>query len=832
MKLRMIKQLTATLLCVALLAGIPALATFEEDALPAIPTPPEVNTVVELPEWGEETSLIGEELEEQAQFMSTAEFSVTVPTTLSIHMDANGGITCGDIVITNNGTESVEVEDAQISALNGWTLVDYTTTTFTNANKGQHKVALQLGSLDGYIASSGGQKTIGVAAKIPYQGAKSTHADIAQVVLVLGVQIPDASADWEYTTDDTTNTITLTKYIGESNDVVVHDKYAVGGVVYEKVALGESSGYYIDSNEWDPKGPFVESEKQTTITSITFGERIILPTDMSFMFNNCCSLTTLNGISNLDTSNVTDMKWLFRNCSSLVNIDGLSNWNTSSVTDMSLMFLYCPSLSNIDSLSDWDTEKVTNMCGMFSYCKSLLSLDALSNWDVGSVTNMDQMFCDCASLTNLDGISGWDVGSVTDMNAMFYGCSSLTNLGGISGWDVGNVMDMGWMFYDCRSLTALDLSGWSTGSVRNMGSMFKGCCNLSAVTLSNKFAFIGSYAYLPTPDPAYIPDADGYWYTADGTCYTPSEIPNNTTATYYAAKPVASVTPKDLTYDISIYLDEAYDENGPDGTFHVAVFAKTDYTLSEPVTITFRRPYNYTGNDVNCTLSLVDGGYRGECEVYMSWRYGHFVTLSEVYINDIHVGDMMNMPSMPQMNTVNSEYSFTINSVQTTSIISLSLDEMGTVIQPSSLTSTNTCTPSIPTPEPGPAPMPEPSPESVQYTLTISGSSTVEAGSTTTLDITKTPEDNATISWSSSNEAIATVDEFGMVTGIGTGEVTISAQVGETVCQWIMTVTDIPDTAENPECQTEDVTLVLTRHIKAFSSVFSCGPYRHYNIKN
>lgn len=124
-------------------------------------------------------------------------FSVTVPTTLPIHMDANGGITCGDITITNNSTGPVLVEDTQTAALNGWTLVDYATTTFTNADRGQHRMALQFARGNGITAagvntgediipSGGGRQTVSVAAKIPYQGVPLTNATIAQVVFVLG----------------------------------------------------------------------------------------------------------------------------------------------------------------------------------------------------------------------------------------------------------------------------------------------------------------------------------------------------------------------------------------------------------------------------------------------------------------------------------------------------------------------------------------------------------------------------------------------------------------------------------------------------------------------
>lgn len=128
---------------------------------------------------------------------SAPTFSVTAPTTLPIHMDAYGGITCGDITITNNSSGPVLVEDTQITALNGWTLADYATTTFTDANKGQHRAALQLNRSNGltasgsdtnedFIPAGGGRQTISAAAKIPYQGVNAVNTDIAQIVFVLG----------------------------------------------------------------------------------------------------------------------------------------------------------------------------------------------------------------------------------------------------------------------------------------------------------------------------------------------------------------------------------------------------------------------------------------------------------------------------------------------------------------------------------------------------------------------------------------------------------------------------------------------------------------------
>lgn len=124
-------------------------------------------------------------------------FSVTVPTTLPIHMDAYGGITCGDITITNNSSGPVMVEDTQIASLNGWTLVNYATTNFTDANRGQHRAALRFdrdsgrtaaGSTTGQdiIPAQGGTQRISLSAKIPSQGVDAVNTNIAQVTFVLG----------------------------------------------------------------------------------------------------------------------------------------------------------------------------------------------------------------------------------------------------------------------------------------------------------------------------------------------------------------------------------------------------------------------------------------------------------------------------------------------------------------------------------------------------------------------------------------------------------------------------------------------------------------------
>ena len=124
------------------------------------------------------------------------------------------------------------------------------------------------------------------------------------------------------------------------------------------------------------------------------------PTSTRSWFANMKNLTSITGISYLNTGNVTNMAYMFYNCSALTsNSLDVSNFNTVEVTDMSYMFRGCTLLASLN-MSVFNTAKVTNMQHMFRDCKSLKSLD-LSAFNTSSVTNMSNMFYGCTSLTTI-----------------------------------------------------------------------------------------------------------------------------------------------------------------------------------------------------------------------------------------------------------------------------------------------------------------------------------------------------------------------------------------------------------------------------------------------
>ena len=91
---------------------------------------------------------------------------------------------------------------------------------------------------------------------------------------------------------------------------------------------------------------------------------------------------------------------LFSKLNNLVSIEGLKNLNTSQITNFSYMFADCPKLTTLD-LSNFDTAKATSYSSMFSGDTTLTSVD-LSNFTVTDNALTFNMFDSCSNLTKLN----------------------------------------------------------------------------------------------------------------------------------------------------------------------------------------------------------------------------------------------------------------------------------------------------------------------------------------------------------------------------------------------------------------------------------------------
>lgn len=186
-----------------------------------------------------------------------------------------------------------------------------------------------------------------------------------------------------------------------------------------------------------------------------------------------------------DETHWTCSKW-FSGCTNLTSIEGIENLNTSNVKYMNEMFGQCSNLETLD-LSHFNTENVVNMSSMFNGCTKLHKLN-ISSFNTENVTNMYGMFYGCSSLETLD-LSHFNTRYVRKdgMNYMFNGCSSLSSLDVSNFITDKNSMQLDGLFQGCSSLQTLDLSSFDTRGAGSVNYLFDGCSALRTIYVSEDF---------------------------------------------------------------------------------------------------------------------------------------------------------------------------------------------------------------------------------------------------------------------------------------------------------------------------------------------------------
>ena len=281
------------------------------------------------------------------------------------------------------------------------------------------------------------------------------------------------------------------------------------------------------------------SSIQKVVFDVTFKDA--RPKSCYSWFDNCTSLTTISGIENLNTEEVTDMGYMFKGCESLTTLD-LSGFNTAKVKEMSVMFYGCTRLTTIFVSDKFTTSAVTSSINMFGNCPSLAGAikydpdkkDAnYANMNdgyftlVGTVAKPKGAYVVYKDADNTLTFKYGEIPESTDTEKVYdipyYGitpewqknhapsiqkvefdvtfkdarpkscqswfqaCTSLTTISGIENLNTEEVTDMGWMFCGCESLTTLDLSGFNTAKVELMNVMFHSCSKLTTIFVSDKF---------------------------------------------------------------------------------------------------------------------------------------------------------------------------------------------------------------------------------------------------------------------------------------------------------------------------------------------------------
>ena len=200
----------------------------------------------------------------------------------------------------------------------------------------------------------------------------------------------------------------------------------------------------------------------------------------------------MNGIENLDTSEVTDMSYMFTDGSQYTDLD-LSSFDTSNVTTMSGMFYGCSKLTNVN-LANFNTKNVVKLSNLFNGCSAIENIN-LNSFETSNVTNMYGMFGNCENLKNVN-LKSFDTSKVTNMEAMFFNCKSLSKID-LSNFNTSSVERLKRMFVNCGLLTELDLSNFKTENLLNVETMFSGCKLLKKIDMRNAtFDKVQNYNYM------------------------------------------------------------------------------------------------------------------------------------------------------------------------------------------------------------------------------------------------------------------------------------------------------------------------------------------------
>ena len=309
------------------------------------------------------------------------------------------------------------------------------------------------------------------------------------------------------------------------------------GMFYNCMALKTIKlGYYFETDYvTDMSYMFYACKALTTIT----GDRTTLSTtratNLSSMFYDCEKWDMSEMVKNINTSNVTTMSRMFMKCKAVKSLN-LRKWDMGKVTNVSEMFSDCESLTTIYRNDNWSKLAVTNGNSMFSGCTSLkggkgtsynssktgLEMAHPDNSGVGGYftgeeTSSDQLYGVlvgttynirydkeqklCGGISDIESLSADDADKVTTVkiesavkNAKitstkmwFCAMPNLTTVEGLENINWSNVTDVSYMFAEDTKLTSIDLRKTNlTG--KKCDYMFQSCSALKTIYCDDDYS--------------------------------------------------------------------------------------------------------------------------------------------------------------------------------------------------------------------------------------------------------------------------------------------------------------------------------------------------------
>ncbi len=426
-------------------------------------------------------------------------------------------------------------------------------------------------------------------------------------------------------------------------------------------------------------------------------------------------------------------------------------------------------LNDFDLTQDDTNHKVI----LNSYTGSAVTLSIPATVDINSTTykvtlcNAPEHFLDSENTTtkNLSFDPNINTDNVEDTSNMFINCTALETID-FGGFDTDSVKNMSGMFEGCTSLTSLNLSNFNLSALASYNKMLDGCTSLQTintpVNLQKDIAlpdtFVKqtdpsiSYTYLPTNTSTsftIIRDTHVTGITVSPTSKT-IKVGENFIITPTVTP--ASATDKKVTWSSSNNAIASVDTTGKVtglNTGTATITATThDGGLKAACTVTVSNTkINVTGISLSPTTKTMGVG-------------GSFTIIPTITPSNATDKSITWFSGNPSVATVDANGKVTALGIGT-AVITATTNDGGYK---------TTCTVTV-------------SNNIVNVTgvTMIPTSRTMYAGDSYHLDAIVSP-DNATdksVTWTSSNPAIATVDENGIVLALKAGTTTITATTND-----------------------------------------------------
>ena len=152
--------------------------------------------------------------------------------------------------------------------------------------------------------------------------------------------------------------------------------------------------------------------------------------------------------------------------------------DTSNCTSFEMVLRENTKITSVTGISNLNTDKVQNVRGFFNRCSGIQSVD-VTGLVTSACTNIDGCFYLASNLTEIIGLETWDVSNVTTTGGLF-GNTKITSLN-LSGWDLSRAGDVTTQtFVNLNTLTDVYMHGCNDNTLNKIkGALYnKGICTI------------------------------------------------------------------------------------------------------------------------------------------------------------------------------------------------------------------------------------------------------------------------------------------------------------------------------------------------------------------